>query len=107
MSKVQVGIIGCGGISGRHAHRLKGNSNVQIVSVCDINTEITKNYIENNLKEIEPRPEAYDDLGQMLSKTKPDAVVIATPHVLHFQQGMQALDAGVPCPHGETDGYCR
>ncbi len=94
MSTVQIGMIGCGGMSGSHAHRLKVNPDVQIVSVCDINTEITGRYIENNLKEIEPRPNEYDDLGRMLSETGPDAVVIVTPHALHFQQGMQALDAG-------------
>ena len=49
MSKVQIGMIGCGGMSGAHAHRLKANPDVQIVSVCDVNTEITGNYVENNL----------------------------------------------------------
>ena len=94
MSKVQIGIIGCGGMSGSHARRLKVHSDVQIVSVCDVNTQITGRYIENNLKESEPRPKEFYDLGQMLSETKPDAVVIVTPHVLHFEQGMQALNAG-------------
>ena len=30
----------------------------------------------------------------MLKETTPDAVVISTPHTLHFEQGMQALEAG-------------
>ncbi len=94
MSKVQVGIIGCGGMSGGHAGRLIGNPDVRIVSVCDVNTEITARYIENHLGEIEPRPKDYDDVGQLLGESKPDAVVIVTPHALHFEQGMQALDAG-------------
>ena len=81
-------------MSGAHAHRLKANPDVQIVSVCDVNTDITGNYVENHLNEIEPRPKEYDDLGRMLGESKPDAVVIVTPHALHFEQGMQALEAG-------------
>jgi len=94
MSKIRLGIIGCGGMSGGHARRMKGIADVQIVSVCDLNTEITRDYIDNNLEEIEPRPEEYDNIAKMFSDTKLDAVAIVTPHVLHFQQGMQALDAG-------------
>ena len=30
----------------------------------------------------------------MLAEVKPDAVLISTPHTLHFEQGMKALEAG-------------
>ncbi len=33
-------------------------------------------------------------MDKMLAETKPDAVLISTPHTLHFEQGMKSLDAG-------------
>ncbi len=94
MTKIRLGIVGCGSMSVSHARRMKGISDVQIVSVCDLNMEFASNYVENNLKGIEPRPVAYGSMSEMLAETKLDAVVIATPHILHFQHGMQALDTG-------------
>ena len=94
MSKIRLAMIGCGGNSSGHARRLKGNSDVQIVAGCDVNKEIVKGYIDRNLPELAPRPSAFDDIDEMFAKVKPDAVLISTPHTLHFGQGMKALDAG-------------
>jgi len=94
MSKVTLAMIGCGGNSSGHARRLKQHQDVKIVAACDVNTEIANNYIDRNLPEVEPRPKAFDDIPKMLNEIKPDAVLISTPHTLHFEQGMMALDAG-------------
>ncbi len=94
MSQIRLAMIGCGGNSGGHAQGLKRHPDVQIVATCDVNTQIADGYIDRNLPEVEPRPGAYDDIGKMLADVKPDAVLISTPHTLHFEQGMMALDAG-------------
>ncbi|MCZ6681133.1 MAG: Gfo/Idh/MocA family oxidoreductase [Candidatus Poribacteria bacterium] len=94
MSKIRLAMIGCGGNSSGHARRMNNNADVQIVGTCDVNTEIANSYIDRNLLELKPRPAAFDDIGKMLAEVKPDAVLISTPHTLHFEQGMQALDAG-------------
>jgi predicted dehydrogenase len=94
MSKVRLAMIGCGGNSSCHAHQLKRNPDVQIIATCDVNKEIAQGYIDRNLPEVAPKPIAYDDIAKMLTDTKPDAVLISTPHTLHFEQGMMALDAG-------------
>ena len=94
MSKIRLAMIGCGGNSSGHARRMNGNPDVQIVGTCDVNTDIANGYIDRNLSDLTPRPEAYDDIAKMLKNAKPDAVVISTPHTLHFEQGMQALEAG-------------
>ena len=93
MSKIRLAMIGCGGNSSGHARRLNNNPDVQIIAACDVNTEIASSYIDRNLPELEPRPGAFDDIDKMLAETKPDAVLISTPHTLHFGQGMKALDA--------------
>ena len=92
MSKIRLAMIGCGGNSSGHARRLKQNSDVQIVAGCDVNTEIVSNYIARN--ELDSNMKVYDNIDKMLAQVKPDAVLISTPHTLHFEQGMKALEAG-------------
>lgn len=94
MSKIRLAMIGCGGNSSGHARRMNGNPDVQIVGACDVSTEIANAYIDRNVPDLEPRPGAYDDIDKMLAEVNADAVLISTPHTLHFGQGMKALDAG-------------
>ena len=94
MSQVRLAIVGCGGNSSGHARRMNHNPDVQIVGACDVNTDIASSYIERNLPDLEPSPVAFDNLDKMLAETGPDAVLISTPHTLHFEQGMKALEAG-------------
>ncbi len=94
MSKIRLAMIGCGGNSAGHASGLKKHPDVQIVSACDVTLDIAQSYIDRILSDVKPQPKAYNDLAKMLSEVKPDAVLISTPHTLHFEQGMMALDAG-------------
>ena len=94
MSQVRLAMIGCGGNSSGHARVMNQNPDVQIVATCDVNTEISNSYIDRNLSDLAPRPQAFDNLDLMLVETAPDAVLISTPHTLHFEQGMKALEAG-------------
>ena len=94
MSKIRLAMIGCGGNSSGHARQMNSNPDVQIVGTCDVNTDIANSYIDRNLSDLKPRPGAYQNITKMLSETNPDAVVISTPHTLHYEQGMQTLEAG-------------
>ena len=94
MSKVRVAILGCGGMAGAHARRFKPNPDVQIVALCDVSEECVERYVEKNLAEYEPKPAVYTGAAKMYAEARPDAVVIVTPHTLHFEHGMQALQAG-------------
>ena len=87
-------ILGCGGMSGEHAKRYKKNPDVEIIALCDVNQEIVEKYIERNLSDA-PQPAIYTDAAQMYAASKPDAVTIVTPHTMHFEHGMQALEAGL------------
>jgi len=95
MGKVRVAILGCGGMSGAHAGRFKENKDVEIVGLCDVKEEIVNGYIDRNLKEYAPRPQVFTDAGKMYAAVKPDAVTIVTPHTQHYDQAVQALDAGL------------
>jgi len=94
MSKIRLAMIGCGGNSSGHANNLKRNPDVQIIAACDVSKDISNGYIDRILADVEPRPAAYDNIPKMLADIKPEAVLISTPHTLHFEQGMMALDAG-------------
>ena len=41
-----------------------------------------------------PLPPRFTDADQIYATVQPDAVCIATPHTLHDEQAVQALDAG-------------
>ena len=104
MAKVKMAILGCGGMSGEHARRYKKNEDVEIVALCDVNEEIVNGYIERNLEGYEPRPQVFTDAATMYREAKPDAVTIVTPHTMHFDHGMQALDAGCHVFMEKADG---
>jgi len=93
MGRLRVGILGCGGMSRGHAKRLQGMEDAELVALCDVSKQVTSSFQEAAL------PGAagiahYTKPAEMYRKSKLDAVVISTPHTLHFEQGMEALDAG-------------
>lgn len=94
MSDIKIAMIGCGGMSGHHARVLGGNPDAEVVACCDVSEAIVEGYIERNLPEADPRPLVYTDIDKVLAEAKPDGVVIATPHTMHFEHGMKALEAG-------------
>lgn len=94
MSKIRLAMVGCGGNAGGHAKRFGNQSEVELVALCDVSQENLDKFIERNLQDIENKPATFTDAAQMYAEVKPDAVVISTPHTLHFQNAMQALNAG-------------
>ena len=95
MNKVKMAILGCGGMSGAHAKRYKDNPDVEIVALCDVNEAIVQGYIERNLADVANKPAIFTDAATMYAQAKPDAVTIVTPHTMHFEHGMQAIEAGL------------
>jgi predicted dehydrogenase len=88
MPRKRVIVVGCGSIGRRHARLLAKRADVEL-ELCDVNPE----YVRRSLSETGPRP-THDSLEQALS-SRPDIVVIATPHALHAEQTVRALRAGV------------
>ncbi|MFN3653379.1 MAG: Gfo/Idh/MocA family protein [Armatimonadota bacterium] len=94
MAPVRVAILGCGGMAGVHARRFKDNPDARIVALSDVSKECLNAFVEENLADYEPKPALFTDAAQMYAEAKPDAVVIVTPHTLHYDHGVQALEAG-------------
>ena len=94
MSELRVAILGCGGMAGAHARRFKARDDVQIVALCDIVPEQMASLVERRLDDYSPTPTFFTDAAEMYRQADLDAVAIVTPHTLHYDQAVQALDAG-------------
>ncbi len=94
MAKVRVAILGCGGMAGEHAKRFNANPDVQVVACCDVTEQLVHKFLERHFAAKDPKPAVYTDRAKMYRESKPDAIAIATPHTLHFEHGMEALEAG-------------
>jgi predicted dehydrogenase len=81
-------------MAGAHARRFKSNPDAEIVALCDVDTPRVQAFIDRHLADYEPKPAIFTDPAQMYSDARPDAVSIVTPHTMHFEHGVQALDAG-------------
>ena len=91
---IRIVFLGCGGMMGRHAQRLREMSEVQIVGLCDVSEEVTRAFHAAHLSALSPAPRHFTDPANMYAELKPDAVLIGTPHTQHFVQAKQALAAG-------------
>ncbi|CAN5391766.1 Gfo/Idh/MocA family oxidoreductase [soil metagenome] len=93
--KINLAIIGCGGMSHQHGAWLKDIPEANVVALCDIKKQNTGRLWKEKFGGREDI-RRYDSMEKLL-KSPPknlDAVIIITPHTLHFPQAMAALDAG-------------
>lgn len=88
-SPIRFAIVGCGSIGKRHIAVIDAESRAEIAGICDIDeTAVTT---QANLYNGLP---VYTDYAKMLAEVEADVIVIATPHHLHAEMGIQALEAG-------------
>lgn len=89
MESVKVGIIGAGGISHLHVKQLGEITNATIVAIADPNTNNRDALIKRfNLENVAQ----FNDHHDMLEEIPMDAVIISSPHTLHFEHVMDALN---------------
>lgn len=83
-------IIGCGAISHTHINSINGNNLGKIIAVCDI--------VEERAKAVSAEAgcdKYYTDYKTMLTEcTEADVVHICTPHYLHAEMAIFALEHG-------------
>jgi predicted dehydrogenase len=91
--KVRVGFIGAGGISIGHWERLHATGKAEVVALNDPSPDKLKGFYKRC-----PGADAlptYADYRDMIKNEKLDAVVVQSPHYVHFEQNMHALDKGL------------
>lgn len=89
---IRLGILGTGGIVKKHILHLEGRPDAEIVALCDVNPEAMA-AVKNAYFADRPVGQ-YTDPQPMYAKEKLDAVIIATPHTLHYAHVLQAMEAG-------------
>jgi predicted dehydrogenase len=93
MKQIRLGVIGCGGFVQYHLRGMQQNvPEFRIVALCDI----IRSHAEHHRKVYCPRRRVpiYLDYRQMLKKESLDAIIVSTPHTLHFQHAYDSLAAG-------------
>ncbi|WP_135552785.1 Gfo/Idh/MocA family protein [Paenibacillus cymbidii] len=92
MSTIRIGMIGTGGIAGWHARQLQELPEVVIAAIADTSADNRAAFTDKyNLH----GAGQFADYRDMLAQTELDAVVICSPHTLHFEQATEALKRGL------------
>ena len=90
--KLNFAFIGCGGNARGHGRSVSSVEDVEIVALADPSEGSLDAFKET--VGLDDSVSTYADHVEMLAAAKPDAVVISSPHGLHFQHIMDALNAG-------------
>ena len=93
MDKIRVGFIGCGGNASGHLGRVIDIPEAEVVALCDVDQASLQRAKERH-SQAAGLPE-FIHYQEMLEQVELDAVEISTPHTLHFEQIMAALDKGL------------
>lgn len=92
MEKVRVGIVGIGNIGTAHANCIYNNevNGMSLGAVCDISPD-RQQYCKEKFAEVP----VFTDYKQMFSSGLIDAVIVSTPHKLHCDIAIEALQSGL------------
>ena len=93
MAELRVGLIGCGGNMTGHLRRLVDINDVSVVALSDPSADAVGK-MKDRVEEAVDLPH-YEDHEEMISKENLDAVVISSPHTLHYEQIIAGLEAGL------------
>ncbi|MDP6505989.1 MAG: Gfo/Idh/MocA family oxidoreductase, partial [Planctomycetota bacterium] len=88
--KLNIAIIGCGGISASHFSAYLRTANVEIRAVCDLNQE----QAQARRNEFCPEAELHSDLEELLAREDIHGVSICTPTSSHAPIAVAAMNAG-------------
>jgi predicted dehydrogenase len=92
MSRIRVGLIGTGGIAHLHARQLAELPEAAITAYADPSEASRTKFAAAFRLE---HAAAFEDAAAMLDQAELDAVVICSPHTLHFRQAADALERGL------------
>lgn len=90
---IKVGLIGCGGIAGKHLSELSRASGCEIYALCDIKPDRLK---ANGEKYNVPEERRFTDFHDLINLPEVDAVDICTPNCWHVPMAKAAVAMGKP-----------
>jgi UDP-N-acetyl-2-amino-2-deoxyglucuronate dehydrogenase len=89
LARVRTALIGCGKVGSIHAEALRSLPESDFVAACDADLGRAEAFAAR----YDVRP--FSDLAAMLTASKAEALLVATPHPLHAQAAIVAASAGV------------
>ena len=89
MDKLRVGFVGAGRIADLHALVYRDNPEAEIYAVCDSQEEVARQRVQEWRAKM-----WFNDYHELLRDEAVDAVEILTPHHLHAEMTIAALEAG-------------
>ncbi|APW61956.1 Gfo/Idh/MocA family protein [Paludisphaera borealis] len=89
MARVRTALVGCGKVGGIHAQALANLSESEFVAVCDSDRGRAEAFAARY--GVAP----FTDVAAMIEESRPQAILIGTPHPLHAAPAVVAARAGV------------
>jgi predicted dehydrogenase len=109
-TRIQVAVIGPGGMGSSHLRALVQRKDVRVTHVCDVDAHRLEAAAQMVRDKTGRKPQAVRDLRRVLDDRSVDAVWIATPDHWHGPATILACDAGKhvyvekPCSHNLREG---
>jgi predicted dehydrogenase len=86
----RIGVIGCGAWGPNHVRNFSALPDAEVVGAADLQPDRLA-----RVRAIVPGVATFTDAAEMMAAAKPDAVVVSTPTMTHYDVVRQALEAGV------------
>ncbi len=78
--KWRIGVIGCGAWGPNHVRNFSALPNAEVVGAADLQPDRLA-----RVKAIVPGVATFTDMAEMMTAARPDAVVVSTPTMTHFE----------------------
>ena len=93
MKSITLGVIGCGGFVKYHMRGIaQGVPEFRVVALADTDTGHARSLSREFLSR--RRVGVYADYRELLAEAQPEAVIVSTPHTLHYKHCRDAIAAG-------------
>jgi predicted dehydrogenase len=92
--KYRVGVIGCGWFGNYDLDRLRDVAEVEVVSMCDVDSNLLDESADRMKAAQGTRPETYADFREMLRPRGLDIVIVGTPDHWHALTMIAAVESG-------------
>jgi predicted dehydrogenase len=90
--QLRIALIGCGGnMRGAHIPRIQEDGSAELTAVVDTSEEQATALMDKWGKKVP----FYTDYRQMIRSHDLDAIMISSPHSMHYEQAKYAIDQGL------------
>ncbi len=95
-NRINMALIGCGGMGRGNANNLKGRPGVRFVAACDVDSNNAKRAADTFNKQYKTNDtKTYSDYRDVAARKDIDAIVLATPDHWHAAIGIECAQAGM------------